>query len=242
MTVKTSAALILAGTLISSSVSAEMLWSDFSLSYLNGSDYEVGDPDRQVFTVEHASAHNWGDNFFFMDRLHSDNGDTETYFELAPRLSLGYLTGADLSFGPVKDVLIAGTWESNRNEFSGFDNFLTGIGVSLDVPGFQYFGANVYYANNEDQENDKQLTLTWGVPFNVGSAEFLYDGFLDWSSAESDHAAEMNFTSQLKWNAGKVIGTKSPFYVGIEYAYWNNKFGIKGVDERNPSILVKWHF
>ncbi|MBN1008094.1 DUF5020 family protein [Amphritea pacifica] len=225
-------------SILSMSASAEMLWSSFSLTYLNGSDYEVGDPDRQVVTVEHASGHSWGDNFFFLDRLESDNGDSENYMELSPRLSLSSLTGNDLSFGPVKDVLLAGTWESGE----GFDNFLAGVGVSLDVPGFQYFNANLYRANNDKSSNDTQLTLTWGLPFALSDAEFLYDGFIDWTTSESDKASEMNFTSQLKWNAGKLIGTKAPVYVGVEYAYWNNKFGIDGVDERNPALLLKWHF
>ncbi len=232
---------VVAGTMLSTlsmSASAEMLWSSFSLTYLNGSDYEVGDPDRQVVTVEHASGHSWGDNFFFLDRLQSANGNSENYMELSPRLSLSSLTGSDLSFGPVKDVLLAGTWESGE----GFDNFLAGVGVSLDVPGFQYVNANLYRANNDKSSNDTQLTLTWGLPFALSDAEFLYDGFIDWTTSESDKASEMNFTSQLKWNAGKLIGTKAPVYVGVEYAYWTNKFGIDGVDERNPALLLKWHF
>ncbi|MBR9883156.1 MAG: DUF5020 family protein [Oceanospirillales bacterium] len=238
MKIKTTVACVLTGAILSTSVSAEQLWSSFSLTYLNGSEYEVGDDDRQVVTVEHASGHSWGDNFFFLDRLKSSNGYTENYMELSPRLSLGRVSGRDLSFGPVKDVLLAGTWESGE----GFDNYLGGVGVSLDVPGFSYFNVNLYHVNNENVDDDQQMTLTWGLPFELGSAEFLYDGFLDWSTAESDHAAEMNFTSQLKWNAGKLFGAKSPVYVGVEYAHWNNKFGIKGVDERNPSLLLKWHF
>ncbi|WP_372598711.1 DUF5020 family protein [Amphritea sp.] len=234
-------ACVLAGAIastLSASASAEMLWSSFSLSYLNGSDYEVGDPDRQVVTVEHASGHSWGDNFFFLDRLESDNGNSENYMELSPRLSLSSLTGSNLSFGLVKDVLLAGTWESGE----GFDNVLAGVGVSLDLPGFKYFNANLYRANNDKSSDDTQLTLTWGLPFALSDAEFLYDGFIDWTTSESDKASEMNFTSQLKWNAGKLIGTNAPVYVGVEYAYWNNKFGIDGVDERNPALLLKWHF
>ncbi|MBR9868998.1 MAG: DUF5020 family protein [Oceanospirillales bacterium] len=234
-------ACVLAGVIastLSASASAEMLWSSFSLSYLNGSDYEVGDPDRQVVTVEHASGHSWGDNFFFLDRLESDNGNSENYMELSPRLSLSSLTGSDLSFGRVKDVFLAGTWESGE----GFDNVLAGAGVSLDLPGFKYFNANLYRANNDKSSDDTQLTLTWGLPFALSDAEFLYDGFIDWTTSESDKASEMNFTSQLKWNAGKLIGTNAPVYVGVEYAYWNNKFGIDGVDERNPALLLKWHF
>ena len=66
--------------------------------------------------------------------------------------------------------------------------------------------------------------------------------FLDYSTASDTNAREMNFTSQIKWDLGPLIGATAPFYVGMEYAYWNNKFGIDGVNERNPCLLVKWHF
>lgn len=228
---------ILSCALVSGGVSAKQEWSDFSISYLKGSDYEVGDPDRQYITFEHVSGHSWGDNFFFVDREISEDGSKSHYLELSPRLSLGKISGKDLSFGPVKDVLLAGTWESGN----GFDNFLTGVGVSLDVPGFQYFNANLYHASNENTEDDTMVTLTWGAPFAVGNADFLYDGFIDWSTSASDHNKEINFTSQLKWNAGKHLGSESPIYVGIEYAHWTNKFGLDD-DERSPSLLLKWHF
>ena len=218
---------------------AEMLWGSFSLSYLKGNDYEVGDSNRQVLTVEHASGHNWGDNFFFMDRLKSENGSTSTYFELAPRISLSYLTDHKLGFSIIKDLYIATTWESSS---AGFDNYLYGFGVALNVPGFKYINTNLYIANNDTANDDSQLTITWGLPFKISQSDFLYDGFLDWSSSSDTNASELNFTSQLKWNLSKYAGTKSPLYIGIEYAYWRNKFGIQGVVEKNPCLLVKWHF
>ncbi len=221
-----------------SSAHSKMLWSNFSLSYLHGSDYELGDPERNVLTVEHASGHTWGDNFFFMDHLRSDDGTVSNYFELSPRLSLGYLTGKDLSFGIVKDVLIASTWEGG--DF--FDNYLYGLAVNLDLPGFKYFSINVYKAFNGEWDDDEQLTITWGVPFNLGPTEWLFDGFMDTSTSTDTNEAETNLTFQLKWNIGAYIDSSAPFYVGMEYAHWTNKFGVDGADERNPCLLIKWHF
>jgi len=224
--------------LASSAVQAEMLWSDFSVSYLSGDQYKVGDKSRQYLTVEHASGHNWGDTFFFSDRSKAKDGTRDSYYEFSPRLSLGYVTGNDLSFGVISDVFIASTWEQGAS----FDNYLLGLGVSLKLPGFNYFTANVYQANNSAWDNDQMLTLTWGLPFKLGGGDFLYDGFLDWSNSSDTQAAEMNFTSQLKYNLGGMLGTKSPVYIGIEYAFWNNKYGISGIDERSTSLLFKWHF
>lgn len=113
------------------SAMAELKWSSYSLSYLKGDDYEVGDSSREVLTVEHASGSTWGDNFFFLDHLTSDDGSVSNYFELAPRLSFSYLSGTELAVGPVTDVYIATTREGGD-----FNNYLYGVGVGLAVPGF----------------------------------------------------------------------------------------------------------
>lgn len=227
------------GVLASPAVLAEQLWSDASLTYINGQNYKVGDDKRQVMTFEHASGHNWGDTFFFADHLRSENGTKETYFELAPRVSLSHLTGKELKKGIIKDVYLAGTVEGSPN----FDNYLAGVGVGLNVPKFKYVNVNLYKVNNEKIADDEQVTVTWALPFQVGKAEFQYDGFIDASTAQDDHAAETNFTSQIKWNAGKqLFNTKKPIYVGIEHAEWKNKFGIDGVNESNPAIMIKAHF
>ncbi|MBS97142.1 MAG: ion channel protein Tsx [Oceanospirillaceae bacterium] len=226
------------GIALAPAASAELLWQDFSLTYVGAEDYELmANESGQVITVDHASGHSWGDTYFFMD--HYDFvGKTSKYFEFAPRLSLGKLSGRDLSFGPVKDVLISTNWESGN----GFDNYMYGVGLSLDIPGFNYLDINFYAVENDSVEDDEMLTLVWGYPFTIGTADFLYDGFVDWSTEQGDHASEMNFTSQLKWNLGKHLGFKAPLYVGMEYAHWTNKFGVDGVDERNPGLLVRWHF
>lgn len=226
------------GMALSQSASAELLWQDFSLTYVGADDYELmSSKDGQVITVDHASGHSWGDTYFFLDHYDFE-GKTSKYFEFAPRLSLGKVSGKELSFGPIKDVLIASNWESG----DGFDNYMYGIGFSLDVPGFNYVDVNLYKVENDLVEDDEMMTLVWGYPFSIGSAEFLYDGFVDWSTKQDDHASEMNFTSQLKWNVGIHFGLKAPLYVGMEYAYWENKFGVEGADEHNPGLLVRWHF
>ena len=232
-------AFVMLGVLSSPSVLAEQKWSDASLTYLKGDNYKVGDNDRQVMTFEHASGHNWGDTFFFIDHSVSSDGSKSNYFELAPRVSLSYLSGKELKKGIIKDVYLAGTMEGSANA----DNYLYGVGVGLDVPKFKYLNLNLYKANNGKQMDDEQITATWALPFQVGNAEFLYDGFIDVSTKQSDHAAETNFTSQIKWNAGKqLFHTKKPIYVGVEQAQWNNKYGIDGVNESNPSFMIKAHF
>lgn len=215
--------------LMSTTASAKTIWSDFSATYLNGSHYEVGDSDRQVLTLEHAAGTSWGDSFIFFDRLESDNGDTETYGEVSPRIRL-----TKLDTPVIKSLYFAPSAEIG----DGFTNYLVGVGTDLDIPGFNYFQLNAYHRNNDNYDSNYQLTAVWAIP--VGP--LMYDGFMDWTNSVDNVSASMNLTSQLKYDVAKYVGLDTKLYVGVEYVYWNNKFGIKNQDERNVNLLVKYHF
>ena len=221
-----------------------IVWQDFSLTGLYGENYELGTEDRTTLTAEYAAKLKYSDVFFFVDQQWDSNDKDNTYFEFAPRLSLGEVTGEDLSFGPVKDVLVATTWEHNagHGENVEFNNFLYGVGFALNIPYTQYANVNFYRADNNNTDDDYQMTITYAVPFKLGSEDFLVDAFLDWSTAEKDHASELNWTSQYKWNVGKHISPETKLYVGVEHSVWNNKFGVKGADQNDVSALVKYHF
>lgn len=254
-----SLAMVMAGALTAAApAQAEMFWSDNSITLLHSGDYynvgyEFGEPNKEMemttTTLEHVSGHHWGDVFFFMDR-HSGKGAfgdfNETYSEISPRISSG-LIGDKISAGPMKDVLLAFTYESStsKNGEASFsqDNYLYGIGFDWDVPGFAFFQTNFFYANNENVENDLQLTVVYGAPFSLGKVDFMLDGYIDWSSGEEDHASDFHFNPQLRADVGKFMGfSKSKLEVGIEYSYWSNKFGVK-TDENESAVsaLVKYH-
>lgn len=221
---------------------AKPIWQDFSLTGLYGENYEVVDEKQTTLTVEYAAKVKYADVFFFMDRMRGNEDHKVTYFELSPRFSLGEISGQKLAFGPIKDVLISTTWESNNDDFSSFDNFLYGLGFDLAVPYFQYANVNFYRANNENTSDDYQMTIAYALPFKVSNEDFLVDGFLDWSTGEKDHASELNWTTQYKWNVGKHISPDTRLYLGVEHSVWNNKFGMKNRDENNVSALIKYHF
>ena len=206
---------------------------------LYGEDYQlIARKDEQsTVTFEYTAKLKYGDFFAFADRTNNDVDGNQTYFEASPRLSLGAISGQKLELGPIKDVLVATTWEGGE----GFNNYLYGVGVDLAIPYFQYAQVNLYKADNEKQDDDYQMTLVYGVPFKLGSEDFLVDGFLDWSTAEDDHKSEMNWTTQWKWNVGKHISPDTRLYLGAEWSVWNNKYGTDH-DENNVSALIKYHF
>ncbi|WP_244782771.1 outer membrane protein OmpK [Acinetobacter sp. F-1] len=223
---------------------AKPVWQDFSITGLYGENYKspflTQDEklDQTTVTAEYAAGFKYGDFFAFADRTNNDPDGNETYFEVAPRLSLGAVTGNKLELGPIQDVLVATTWEGGE----GFNNYLYGIGFNLAIPYTNYATINFYKAENDLQEDDYQMTITYAVPFKIGGEEFLADAFLDWSTAEGpNHKSELNWTSQYKWNVGKHISPETKLYVGVEHSVWNNKFGTN-IDQHDVSALVKYHF
>ena len=224
-------------------VRADIVWQDASVTYLNGSNYRVVEPKNQVLTLEHAAGTTWGDSFLFLDHFRGDSGTRSNYAEWSPRLSLSKLSGAEFKYGIISDVLFTSTVEMSSLR----TNFLYGVATDLSLPGFKYLKLNFYRRNNDGIEDNWQLTTTWGVPFELGEMEFLYDGFMDWSSATADQSASMNFTSQLKWALHPLLDMKSKLYVGIEYVYWRNKYGIADspqfrTHESNVNLLIKAYF
>ncbi|NCI77836.1 outer membrane protein OmpK [Acinetobacter kanungonis] len=221
---------------------AAPIWQDFSITGLYGEDYQLiaREDEQTTVTFEYTAKLKYGDFFAFADRTNNDVDGNQTYFEASPRLSLGAISGQKLELGPIKDVLVATTWEAGTGG-DGFNNYLYGVGVDLAIPYFQYAQVNLYKADNEKQDDDYQMTLVYGVPFKLGSEDFLVDGFLDWSTAEDDHKSEMNWTTQWKWNVGKHISPDTRLYLGAEWSVWNNKYGTD-YDENNVSALIKYHF
>ncbi len=217
----------------SSVISAKLLRSDASITALYGTHYQVGDATRAVMTLEHSSGFSWGDNFFFLDRLWGENGNHSTYFELSPRFNL-----RDYENAWLKGIKLATTWEHGKH----FDHKLIGLGTNFKVPGFNFVGLNLYRRFNDGNPDAWQSTLNWRRPFAIGKQQWVYDGFIDWTSRSQAQASSFNFTSQLKWNIAPLLGLSKPFYLGSEIIYWNNKFGIADINERNLNLLIKAHF
>lgn len=231
----TKTASVFAAALLSSSLYAEQLWSDSSISYLSGSNYEVGDDEKTVITFEHASGHSWGSTFTFIDRLHDENlGGNETYGEVSANINVYSLQN---SF--IKNVYLSPQIEFGSNPFNHFNNYLYGIGANLNVPNANYVNITLYRRNNDLIKDNNQITLVWSFPL---AQDIVFDGFSDIVDSNDDASSQYNITSQLKYDIGQHFGiTKGHLYTGVEYTYWHNKFGIDGTTENNVNFLVKWH-
>ncbi|XQE68838.1 outer membrane protein OmpK [Pseudomonas sp. P3C3] len=255
--------LSLAATLASGqALAADLLqWQDNSLTYLNGIDFKVDPPKQQTVTFEHASGWSFGDLFVFVDGIKYNTeatngaGDGHTFYgEISPRLSLGKISGADLSFGPIKDVLLAATYEFGEDDV---ESYLLGPAVDLNIPGFDYFQLNTYLRTTDgrrDGDNVWQITPVWSYTIPVGDSDLVIDGFMDWVVDNDDsYHANLHFNPQIKYDLAKAMGWGKRFYVGVEYDYWSDKYGIDdngfvgseilgGTDQSAISLLAKAHF
>jgi len=235
--------LLLLSLLCCTPVQSAVLWQDFRLSYLTGNNYRLGEPKRDIYTFEHAAATSWGDSFFFLDHIRPAQGDLINYAEWAPRWSVNKLGIADVQSGLLSDMSFASTVEMS----SLATHLLYGVGFNLDIALFNYLQVNLYRRNNDGRADNWQTTLTFALPFSLGNQDFLYDGFIDWASRTDDSYATMNFNSQFKWLLSKPLNIKDKIYIGFEYVFWLNKFGLKDTaairsNEYNLNLLLKWHF
>ena len=102
----TTAALAAGFILSSQAMASPMLWQNNSLTYLYGKDYKVDAGKSSKPLPSNMPAAGLGDMFLFVDNKWYNGisgSDGHTYYgEFSPRLSLGKISGADLSFGPVR--------------------------------------------------------------------------------------------------------------------------------------------
>ena len=214
-------------------------WSTTSVIVMQGWDYELGDESRTILTFEHADGWRYGDNFFFFDATNAESGGTNVYGEFHPRLSFSKISGRDLSFGIFKDFLLAGEMEMGEDIW----NYLYGAGLDFNLPGFDYAFVNVYVRDNPDLSGRTyQVTPVWAFPFKLAGLDFMFEGFGDFAGAESGSAANIMLQPRLLLDVGALWNKPGRISAGLEYMYWHNKFGVEGVTESAPQIMLKASF
>jgi hypothetical protein len=97
--------------------------------------------------------------------------------------------------------------------------------------------------SNDCQSTGFQATPSWLLPFKIGSTDWQFGGFGDYITAHGNCATQYLSQTQLTMDIGKATGNApGKFYLGMEYLYWNNKFGIDGVNESSPQFLMMYKF
>lgn len=214
---------------------------------------EPGNPRdvrKGIITIENAAAWNWGSSFFFVDILHSDSRDgraREVYGEWYPSASIGKLRGRPLSLGPVRDVSVtAGVNMGAKTNGAAPLVFLPGLTFDLKVPAFAFFTLGTYaYVDRGrfggtpvNHGTSFQVTPSWSLPIVTPRVRFRFDGFLDYIGSHAGAPHQLLTQPQLKLDVGSLWDAPGRLYVGTEWQYWKNKFGVPGLTESFPQALV----
>lgn len=130
--------------------------------------------------------------------------------------------------------------------------------MDLGILGFDYFQLNTYLRpppdGKCDGKNVLQITPVWNYTIPVGNSSVVIDGFINWVvDNDKSYQANFHFNPQIKYDLAKTMGWVEKFYVGVEYDYWSDKYGIDndsslgkdvlgGTDQSAISLLLKVHF
>lgn len=231
-------------------------WSQTELQYLHGDGYRQpatsDDVSQSIITFTHAHGWSLGHNFMFMDTLFSQAGHSAqsgVYGEAYSYISLGKTLGRDLSFGIVQDLSAAvgvNAGEIFDSRHSGTRVALYGVSVDFKLPAFKLFSVDFLRHNVFEPNADGsswQITPVWIFPFELGGSQWSLEGFADFIGSKGpDYAHTILAQPQLRLDVGELWGEGEHLYAGIEYQYWLNKYGIKGLQDNVPQALLLWKF
>ena len=213
---------------------------------------------QHIFTLQHASAWSRGSNFFFVDLVCCDEpaSNRDAYLEWYSTLSLGAVSGREISFGPVSNVSIIGgiNWGSQAR----LVKFASGIQLALDLPGFTFANLEFVYladlsAGLEGGGTPRAdgifgVDFNWAAPFQIGGGSFWVEGHGEWQSPADTETGERQpyqvlLQPQVRYDIGKAMGgAENRVLVGTELHLWINKFAVEGANEFLPQILVVFAF
>lgn len=227
-------------------------WSQTRIEVFTGSGYGVpfagtgnnthGETDLEVFSFTHASSNQYGGNFFFFDVERQESDQLQYYGEWSPSMMLGSISESPMAFGPVKDIGLMGTLEFAPRSI----NKLVGSKIALNVPGFAFLDLMPLLREDPNKAGVSfQMSAAWLYPINLGPISATFDGFIDYALAEGDSksneysAANFHTQTAVFVDIAKYLGQPGLLSIGVEYRYWQNKFGIEGLNESIPQFGIR---
>jgi nucleoside-specific outer membrane channel protein Tsx len=209
---------------------------------------------KNIFTFDNAAAGRWWSSYLFVDVLRSwsgaDANAKEVYGEWYPTVSLRALLGRDRLQGLLGDVgLTVGLNSGVRSTGPSPFAVLPGLTFSLNVPGFTFFSVGTFaYIDRgrfQGQPTDCtattwQVTPSWSAPFGIGAAKFQTEGFVDFIGRHANCAAWIMAYPRLMLDLSGLWQKPGTVYVGVDFGYWRNKYGISGLEDKQFLPVLVW--
>ena len=262
MKFKKSLSLVSLASIALSSSAFAANWSSTALHLNNGfqkNPFTEKKSNTTVYSIQHASGYEFGDNFFFIDYSNDlkDDGyqDDDFYGEFYTTVSMSALYDEKVGTGNLLDVgLTAGI---NVAHDAKMVKYLPGVKLSWDVSGFNFFQTLItaYIDDSEGvakggapiETNSWMLDVAFEYPFTIGSQKFSFKGHAEYIAKREDefgNNVEAWILAQpiLVWDMGNALQMKeNTLLLGMELQYWHNKLGTE-VTELVPQIHIEWTF
>lgn len=205
--------------------------------------------------------------------LNQSSGAAEAYIVYRHTLDIGKLRGSDIKFGPVRGVGVTAGFDLNTKNDVGYNSrkrmLVAGPTLMWDVPGFLNTSLFLLRESNAPSgafppisnvtgrytyKTHAMLNAAWGIPL---TPLLSFEGYLNLIDSkgkdEVGHktGVETNLDMQVMFDVGAAMGkAKNTFRVGLEYQYWNNKFGntdatvggLGGNTAKTPMVRAEYHF
>ncbi len=204
--------------------------------------------------------------------LTQSGGAQEAYVVYRHTLDIGKLRGADIKFGAIRGVGATFGFDWNSKNDVGYNSrkrmLVAGPTLMWDVPGFFNTSLLVLHESNAPSgafppistvtrrytfDLHPMLNAAWAIPV---STLWSFEGYANVIASKgkdevgNDTGTETNIDMQMMFDAGAAMGyKKNVFRVGLEYQYWNNKFGNtsattggQGYRAKTPMVRAEYHF
>lgn len=228
-------------------------WGASSVSYLKGSKYQTPyfnlasnklegkDTDAEIFTFDHVNGTKWGDTFFALDATNFSTEKQSLWFKFAPRVSGKKTLGLSYpSF--ISDILMSGVYSAVGA--GAAPNYAYGAAIDWIIPGFDFFTTNFLVRDDKKLEGTtSQISLVWNLTFKLGASENLKietGGFLDYMGEEGNQQKGLS-KANIQTQPFIALKIQNNVSVGVEWQYWSNKYGLEGINESLPQMMVKMH-
>jgi nucleoside-specific outer membrane channel protein Tsx len=204
--------------------------------------------------------------------LSQRSGAQEAYVVYRHTLDIGKLRGSDIAFGAMRGVGATFGFDWNTKNDIGYNSrkrmLVAGPTLMWDVKGFLNTSVLVLRESNAPSgafapissvagrytyRTHPMLNAAWGLPLGE---RLSFEGYANYIASKgrdevgNDTGAETNIDMQIMYDAGMGMGLgKNKFRIGLEYQYWNNKFGNteattggQGYRASTPMVRAEYHF
>ncbi len=204
--------------------------------------------------------------------LGGSSGARELYVVYRHTLDIGKIRGSDFKIGAIRGLGLTLGFDWNTKHDVGYNSrkrmLVGGPTLMWEVPGFLNTSLLLLHESNAPSgafppisnvkgrytyDAHPMLNAAWGIGLGErwsfeGYANLIASKGRDEVGAET--GAETNLDMQLMYDLAGAMGfKKKSFRIGLEYQYWNNKFGNtsaktfgRGYRASTPMVRADFHF